>query len=59
MSIYKRLLFTVLAGLTTIVLVGCGQQKPEERAVEKGNQTVEKGGEKIEQPGDKVKEDAK
>jgi len=62
MSIYKRLLVTIWAGLVTIVLVGCGQEKPAERAGEKGekiDQTVEKAGEKIEQPGDKAKEDAK
>jgi len=60
MSIYKRLLVTIWAGLVTIVLVGCGQEKPAERAGEKADQTtVEKGGEKIEQPGDKAREDAK
>ena len=50
MSIYKKLLFTLMAGLTTIVLVGCGQEKPAERAGEKADQTGEKGGEKIEEP---------
>ena len=59
MSIYKKLLVTLWAGLVAIVLVGCGQEKPAERAGEKADQTVEKPGEKIEQPGDKVKEDAK
>jgi hypothetical protein len=59
MSIYKRYLFTLLAGLATIVLVGCGQEKPAERAGEKADQAVERSEEKIEQPGDKVKEDAK
>jgi hypothetical protein len=58
-SIYRKLLLALCAGLVTIVLVGCGQQKPAERAGEKVDQTVEKGGEKIEQPGDKVEEDAK
>jgi len=59
MSIYKRFLLTLLAGLATIALVGCGQEKPAERAGEKAEQSVERSGEKIEQPGDKVKEDAK
>jgi hypothetical protein len=59
MSIYKRYLFTLLAGLATVVLVGCGQEKPAERAGEKADQAVERSEEKIEQPGDKVKEDAK
>jgi hypothetical protein len=59
MSIYKTLLVTLWAGLVTIVLVGCGQEKPAERAGKKIDETVEKGGEKIEQPGEKVKETTK
>jgi len=48
MSIYKKLLVTLWAGLVAIVLVGCQQEKPAERAGEKADQTVEKGGEKVE-----------
>ena len=54
MSIYKKLLVTIWAGLVTIVLVGCGQEKPAERAGEKIDQTVEKAGGKVEEGGEKV-----
>ena len=59
MSIYKKLLVTLWAGLVAIVLVGCQQEKPAERAGEKADQTVEKPEEKVEKGGEKVEETTK
>jgi len=60
MSIYKKLLFALCAGLVTILLVGCEKKEgPAERAGKKVDETVEKAGEKIEEAGEKVKETTK
>lgn len=59
MSIAKKLLFTLWAGLVVIGLVGCKQDGPAERAGKTIDEAVEKTGEQIEKAGEKIKESAK
>ena len=59
MSISKKLLFTLCAGVVVIGLVGCKQEGPVERAGKTIDEAVEKTGEQIEKAAEKIKESAK
>jgi len=59
MSISKKLLFTLWAGLVVIGLVGCKQDGPAERAGKTIDEAVEKTGEQIDKAGKKVQEATK
>jgi hypothetical protein len=59
MSISKKLLFTLWAGVVVIGLVGCKQEGPAERAGKTIDEAVEKTGEQIEKAAEKIKESAK
>jgi hypothetical protein len=59
MSISKKLLFTLWAGIVVIGLVGCKQEGPAERAGKTIDEAVEKTGEQIEKAAEKIKESAK
>ena len=59
MSISKKLLFTLWAGIVVIGLVGCKQEGPVERAGKTIDEAVEKTGEQIEKAVEKVQEATK
>ena len=59
MSISKKLLFTLWAGIVVIGLVGCKQEGPAEHAGKTKDEAVEKTGEQIEKAAEKIKESAK
>jgi len=59
MSISKKLLFTLCAGVVVIRLVGCKQEGPVERAGKTIDEAVEKTGEQIEKAVEKVQEATK